>query len=137
MNIRLEPGHCWLSGKQCFEIKEVYNKTNGPLNGHVKHVGAPNSEAYNVHMLIMNLSMTPLPIHIDALYRLDYSLNSIWHSVMERNAWEVEHAALLGVNYDGKKHKSECMGYLDKLVVNNPPISIVSIERWDNTKAMG
>ena len=133
MNMKLEPGYCWISGIQCFKIEEYY-PWGGPLFAHVKRVGAPTSKAYTVDLMMMNGSTAHITVHKSALPRIESSLNKVWHSIMERNAWEIENENILGVRYESKEQKGIAMKSIVRTLVNNPPIGVVSISKWAQPK---
>lgn len=72
---KIQPGHCWASGKEIAEILYRYPQDH-PLAGNVNRVGRCYDFAVRVTFLQVNGRTVDLVIHEDHLDEID--LNKIW-----------------------------------------------------------
>lgn len=128
MDNRLEPGHCWLSGKECFEIKAVYANDH-PLAGHVLRVGNPMPEAWRVTLLLMDGKIMNITVHEECLETIPEHLNELWHLICEKEVFSYQHCKDADHTIDDDKAKSAYESTA-KLIANNPPLGIVNMVRW-------
>jgi len=129
MNSNLEPGYCWLSGEQCFEITETFANDH-ELAGHVRRNGAAYPEAYKVELLLMDGTHTHVTIHESCIHEVKDRLNELWHALIERTAWEWHNRNALGIKYKTEEQVEKVKQSMIRQNVNNPPIGILGMGRW-------
>jgi len=132
MNLKIEPGHCWLSGKKCFEILESYQGSH-LLAGHVRKIGRPLPEAYKVVLLFIDGSIGHVTIHESCIEDVVKNLNPLWHSICERTLFEWREREAFGVRKDEKTDKLAISGIISK-TLDNPPIDVLAISRWSEER---
>ncbi len=128
IDYRIEPGHCWISGKPCFDIVAKYANDH-PLAGHILRVGNALPEAWRVTLLLMDGKLLSLTIHQECIGLVESKLNEIWHTTCDSAVYSYLHAVDADHNADKDKN-DKAHETTVQLFGNNPPIGVVSIIRW-------
>lgn len=128
MDMRFEPGHCWISGKPCFDIISKYANDH-KLAGHVLRVGNPHPEAHRVTLLLMNGKNASITVHEDCLGEVQGKLNELWHTICA-GAIQAYIDAPLADHTLNKEKADEAHKNTVKEFANNPPLCVVSVIKW-------
>ena len=122
MDSRLEPGHCWISGKPLNEILATYAQDH-PLGGHVYRVGKSLPETIKITLLMLDGRTVDLRIHEDHVREIN--LNELWHAILDREQFEYENRQHME-NYNPELAKKSHENQIKLLC---PPIAVLQIGR--------
>ena len=127
MTFKLEPGHCWISGKPIAEIQKVYPRDH-PLAGHVAVVGKLLPEATKITMLLMDGKQCEIRVHKDHVAEID--LNDIWHSLIDAEWHNYTHRQFLP-HYNAEQ---AAKAHENQIRLLQPPVAILDIQHSDDIR---
>ncbi len=121
MDNRIEPGHCWVSGKEIREIISRWPQSH-PLAGHVMEVGKVLPECSQVTFLLTDGCRMTLCIHKDHLKEIN--LNDLWHTIIEAEQSEYQRRQHFPYYNEGNANQS----HQNQLKRICPPIGILEVK---------
>lgn len=131
MTFMHKPGHCIVTGEQCFDVPRVH-PANHPLADSPSQVGLPHDTALRVTCVsvsgaLMTLTMTPQGL---ADLNADPGLWPVlWLRAKHRSrADRKAHAALGQTPFTDQQHAHA--DRVNLLVNADPPIGIVAVQQW-------